>query len=138
MTPLTRRQKTRLKEDVDASLTQAWEELDRGNFNNTSALLQDAAAKINYYLAPKYDLSQINGHLSLHDPTISSSLLRGFQILQVMEKSHGPLGVYEIGARLEMPNSTVHRYLRTLAVVGLVTRDPVTRKYKRATWRTPQ
>ena len=44
----------------------------------------------------------------------------------------GCLGIAELARILDMNTSTAHRYVTTLLAVGLLERDPATRKYRLA------
>jgi hypothetical protein len=66
------------------------------------------------------------------DPRLSRSLLVGLLIYAAFPSDGGSLGVHEIATRLDLTSSTTHRYLATLVAVGLINRDPRTRRYHRA------
>jgi hypothetical protein len=68
----------------------------------------------------------------LHSPKISVSLLRGLQVLAGLPPDGDYIGVTELARELNESASTTHRYLATLQMVGLVERDPTTRKYRLA------
>lgn len=68
----------------------------------------------------------------LRDSKLSRSLLSGLLLLASFPADGGFLGNAEIARTLAMNNSTVHRYLQTLVAVGLVQRDPRTRRYRLA------
>ena len=63
---------------------------------------------------------------------MSRSLLVGLTIYASFPADGGSLGVHEIATRLDLTSSTTHRYLATLVAVGLINRDPRTRRYHRA------
>lgn len=57
------------------------------------------------------------------------SLERALDILEVLSRSEGELGISEIGMQVELANGTVHRLLSTLARRGYARQNPLTRKY---------
>jgi IclR helix-turn-helix domain len=66
----------------------------------------------------------------MDDVRLSRSLLFGLLLLAVFPADGSYLGVVEIARMLELSASTVHRYVTTLVAVGLLERDPTTRKYR--------
>jgi Fic family protein len=68
----------------------------------------------------------------LRDSRLSRSLLAGLFLLATLPTDGRHLGNAEIAQLLEMNPSTTHRYLSTLVAVGLVERDPSTRRYRLA------
>jgi hypothetical protein len=68
----------------------------------------------------------------LEDPRLSGSLLRGMLMLASFPTDRSYLGIAEIARMLDMEPSTVHRYISTLFAVGLLERDPATRRYRLA------
>jgi hypothetical protein len=68
----------------------------------------------------------------LDSPRLSRSLLAGLPVLASFPADGGSLGTAELARMLGTNSSTAHRYLRTLAAVGLVARDPDTRRCRRA------
>jgi len=70
--------------------------------------------------------------MELDERRFSRSLLAGLLVLAAFPADGGDAGVGELARRLEMNTSTVHRYLSTLAAVGVVERDPATRRYRLA------
>lgn len=57
------------------------------------------------------------------------SLERALDILEVLSRSEGDLGVSEVGAAVGLANGTVHRLLSTLTRRGYARQNPLTRKY---------
>ena len=62
-------------------------------------------------------------------PRLSGSLLRGLFVLATLPSNPETVGVLELSKQLEMSASTLHRYLQTLLIAGLVRRDAKTREY---------
>jgi IclR helix-turn-helix domain len=69
----------------------------------------------------------------LENPRLSRSLLAGLLLLACFPADGSYLGNAQLARMLGMSASTVHRFLITLVAVGLVQRDPHTRRYRRAT-----
>jgi hypothetical protein len=67
-----------------------------------------------------------------NDSRLSSSLLAGLMLLASFPTDGSYLGNAQLARMLGMNVSTVHRYLQTLVAVGLVERDPSTRRYRLA------
>jgi hypothetical protein len=68
----------------------------------------------------------------MSDRRLSRSLLAGLYVLSCFPLDGRPLGVGELAQMLDMSASTSHRYISTLTAVGLLERDPVTRRYRLA------
>jgi IclR family pca regulon transcriptional regulator len=66
---------------------------------------------------------------SLHDPHYSQSLERGLAILESFRPERPWMGISDIADPLGMSRSTTHRYIITLAALGLLVQGP-DRKYK--------
>lgn len=66
------------------------------------------------------------------DRRLSSSLLSGLMMLAHLPADGSYLGNSDVADLLKMNESTTHRYITTLAAVGLVEQDPRTRRYRRA------
>jgi IclR helix-turn-helix domain len=66
----------------------------------------------------------------LEDARLSRSLLSGLLMLALFPLDGDYLGNAELARMLGMNPSTTHRYVSTLVAVGLVERDPVTRRYR--------
>lgn len=66
----------------------------------------------------------------LKDPRLSRSLLSGLLLVASLPRDGSYLGNAQLARMLGMNVSTVHRYLQTLVAVGLVERDPGTRRYR--------
>ena len=60
----------------------------------------------------------------------SQSLERGLAILSAFRPDRPLLGISELGRQLGLNRSTTHRYVATLAGLGYLLQDPVTRKYR--------
>jgi len=68
----------------------------------------------------------------LEDRGLSTSLLRGLMVLASFPADGAGRSMTDVALELEMGLSTVHRYVSTLVEVGLLERDPVSRKYRLA------
>jgi hypothetical protein len=83
---------------------------------------------------PKWPLSLDSGEWSyptqMDDRRLSRSLLSGLLVLSCFPPDGGYLGIAELARMLKMNTSTTHRYVTTLLAVGLLERDPGTRKYR--------
>lgn len=66
----------------------------------------------------------------LEDSRLSRSLLAGLLMLASFPTDGSHLGNAEIARMLNMNPSTTHRYVSTLVAVGLLERDPATRRYR--------
>ncbi len=72
------------------------------------------------------------GYAEMHDPRLSRSLIAGLLMLASFPADGGYVGNGELAQMLGMNQSTAHRYISTLVAVGLVERDPETRRYRLA------
>lgn len=72
-------------------------------------------------------------HSQLEDARLSRSLLTGLLLLASFPDDSTYLANAEIARILGTNPSTTHRYVSTLVSVGLLERDPNTRRYRRAT-----
>lgn len=70
--------------------------------------------------------------VQMEDRRLSRSLLSGLLVLSCFSAEGGSLGIAELARRLDMNTSTTHRYVTTLLAVGLLERDPTTRRYRLA------
>ncbi len=68
----------------------------------------------------------------MEDRRLSRSLLSGLLVLSCFPGDGGYLGIAELARALDMNTSTTHRYVTTLLAVGLLERDPATRRYRLA------
>lgn len=66
----------------------------------------------------------------MEDRRLSRSLLSGLLVLSCFPFDGGYLGIAELARMLDMNTSTTHRYVTTLLAVGLLDRDPATRRYR--------
>lgn len=67
----------------------------------------------------------------LNDPRLSRSLLRGLTVLTSFDPDGAGRKVTDVADELDLGASTTHRYVSTLLEVGLLERDPVSRRYRR-------
>ena len=81
---------------------------------------------------PSEDESQVGGYLPIDssDPRLSRSLLRGLSLLTCFRSDGAPRGIVELSQAAGMSPSTAHRYASTLVELGLLQRDPKSRKYR--------
>jgi hypothetical protein len=70
-----------------------------------------------------------NRHL-VEDPRMSRSLLLGLLVLSGFPSDRAEIGVIDLAHQLGLGESTTYRYTATLLSVGLLERDPSTRRYK--------
>lgn len=68
----------------------------------------------------------------MDDRRLSRSLLSGLLVLSCFPANGSSLGIAELARMLDMNTSTTHRYVMTLLAVGLLERDPATRRYRLA------
>ena len=66
----------------------------------------------------------------LENPRLSRSLLLGLLVLACFPPDGSFLPVKEAARILDASASTTHRYCKTLVAVGLLERDPRTRRYR--------
>jgi hypothetical protein len=66
----------------------------------------------------------------MDDRRLSRSLLSGLLVLSCFPPDGGYLGIADLARMLDMNTSTTHRYVTTLLAVGLLDRDPATRRYR--------
>jgi hypothetical protein len=66
----------------------------------------------------------------MSDARLSHSLLAGLLILAWMPSDGRYVANAEVARALGMTASTAHRYISTLVAVGLLERDPATRRYR--------
>jgi hypothetical protein len=64
------------------------------------------------------------------DPRLSRSLLRGLSLLTCFGPDGSARGIVELAHDADMSPSTAHRYASTLVELGLLERDPKSRKYR--------
>ena len=64
------------------------------------------------------------------DPRLSRSLLRGLSLLTCFGPDGAARGIVELAHDAGMSPSTAHRYASTLVELGLLQRDPKSRKYR--------
>jgi hypothetical protein len=68
----------------------------------------------------------------MDDPRISTSLMRGLLVIAALPRDGDYVRLSDIAELLGIGLSTAHRYVTTLLVVGLVERDPASRRYRLA------
>jgi hypothetical protein len=99
-------------------------------------IVRDAAdgGSMSVLLAGLKDIHQVLSRepRQLDDSRLSRSLLAGLLMLASFPADGSYLGNAEIARLLDMNPSTTHRYVSTLVAVGLLERDPATRRYRLA------
>ena len=68
--------------------------------------------------------------LAASDGTYSQSLERGLAILSSFRSARPLLGVSELAREIGLSRSTAHRYVATLAALGYLDQDRLTRRYR--------
>lgn len=68
----------------------------------------------------------------MEDHTLSRSLLLGLVVLIAFPANGGERGIKEVARELVLPISTTYRYVHTLHAVGLLERNPRSRRYRRS------
>ena len=66
----------------------------------------------------------------LEDPRMSKSLLLGLIVLSGFPADRSEIGVIDLARKIGLGDSTTYRYVATLLSVGLIERDPSTRRYR--------
>ncbi|HEX4466958.1 MAG TPA: helix-turn-helix domain-containing protein [Solirubrobacteraceae bacterium] len=73
---------------------------------------------------------------SIHSTSYSTSLIRAMLIFAALPNDGRDRELAEMAVDLGVPQSTVHRYLRTFVELGMATQDEASRRYARII-RTP-
>jgi DNA-binding MarR family transcriptional regulator len=68
----------------------------------------------------------------LEEPRMSRSLLQGLVVLSGFPADGNEIGVIDLAHKIGLGDSTTYRYVATLLSVGLIERDPSTRRYRLA------
>jgi len=68
----------------------------------------------------------------LEDHRLSRSLLLGLMLLAAMPADGSYAGIAELARAHDLSAGSTHRYVSTWLAIGLVERDPATRRYRRA------
>lgn len=63
----------------------------------------------------------------------TNTLLKAYTILDCFENDNQELSIKELGARLNMPQSSVYRILQSLEFVGMIFQNKETKKYRMGT-----
>jgi DNA-binding MarR family transcriptional regulator len=69
----------------------------------------------------------------MDDERLSRSLLRALLVLAAFPADGAERPLSDVAESLEMYPSTTHRYITTFVEVGLLERNPTSRKYRRPT-----
>jgi len=75
--------------------------------------------------------SVLRAYAGFNNSKVSRSLLQALLILSSLPVDGSHLGIADISRIAGINSSTVHRYLATWLLVGVVDRDPNTRRYGR-------
>jgi hypothetical protein len=94
----------------------------------TISLLLSALKDPEWMLAPGSDAW--TEPPEMEDRRLSRSLLSGLLVLSCFPGDGGYIGIGELARMLDMNTSTTHRYVSTLLAVGLLERDPSSRRYR--------
>lgn len=94
----------------------------------TMSLLLSALRDPEWMLAPGSDAWTPPAEMG--DRRLSRSLLSGLLVLSCFPRDGGYIGIGELARMLDMNTSTTHRYVSTLLAVGLLERDPASRRYR--------
>lgn len=63
-------------------------------------------------------------------PLFVGSLKKGFRVLAAFDEEHAILGITEIAQRTGLDKSAAQRFSNTLHQLGMLEKDPVTRRYR--------
>jgi hypothetical protein len=69
---------------------------------------------------------------ALNEPGCSHSTLRALLVLSVFPTDGTPRALTDVASEIGLSPATTHRYLQTWLVVGVLERDPDSRRYRRA------
>jgi IclR family pca regulon transcriptional regulator len=75
-------------------------------------------------------VSAARQRIDVSDGTYSQSLERGLAILSSFKSARPLLGVSELAREIGLSRSTAHRYVATLAALGYLDQDELTRRYR--------
>jgi DNA-binding IclR family transcriptional regulator len=67
---------------------------------------------------------------SASGPKLSGTVRKAFQILDTLSGPQADLGAREIAQQTGLDRTTVYRLVETLSQIGVVARDPLTRRYR--------
>jgi hypothetical protein len=104
--------------------------------SQVNRLLREASGAGNITLALSglsgvHDVLEVAPRL-LEDERLSRSLVSGLLMLAAFPADGSYVSNAHLARTLGMNMSTAHRYISTLVAVGLLERDPTTRKYRLA------
>jgi hypothetical protein len=119
---------TREKISIELSKAQVDQVVRAAGEGGTMSVLLSALKAPDWTLA--VDSREWSYPEQLDDRRLSRSLLSGLLVLSCFPADGGSLGIAELARTLDMNTSTTHRYVTTLLAVGLLERDPGTRKYR--------
>jgi hypothetical protein len=96
-------------------------------------VLADVAARAEHCepLPVAMSLSEPLASSLLEDRTVSRALVRGLMAYRCLPSDGSERELKEIAKELDLPPSTAYRYVHTLTLVGLIEKNPQSRKYHR-------
>jgi DNA-binding MarR family transcriptional regulator len=105
-------------------------ELSKAQINRVIREAAHDASVADSRILEQLDVDAFNTRLD--DVRFSRSLLRGLMVLAAFPTDGSDRAVTDVAKQLGMGVSTTHRYAATFVEVGLLERDPVSRRYRRA------
>jgi DNA-binding MarR family transcriptional regulator len=113
---------------IELSKSQVDQVVRSANQGGTLSVLLSAVRDPQWPLS--LDAEELSYPAQLEDRRLSRSLLSGLLVLSCFPADGEYLGIAELARMLDMNTSTTHRYVTTLLAVGLLERNPGTRKYR--------
>ena len=105
-------------------------ELSKAQINRVLREAAQDAGMADSRMLQQLDVDAFNSRLD--DVRFSRSLLRGLMVLAAFPADGSDRAVTDVAKQLGMGVSTTHRYAATFVEVGLLERDPVSRRYRLA------
>jgi IclR helix-turn-helix domain len=115
---------------IELSKSQVDQVIRAAGRGGTISVLLSALKDPNWTLA--VDSHEWSYPAQMDDRRLSRSLLSGLLVLSCFPADGRSLGIAQLARLLGMNTSTTHRYVTTLLAVGLLERDPSTRRYRLA------
>jgi IclR helix-turn-helix domain len=121
-----------LKEQISEHLLDAAQQVEYGAWPEATKVLNHASATITAQRHLGVQGLRVQRRSGVvKDPSLSQSLVNGFNILGLYTKEGMLLGIADIAERLQMSRGTVHRYCQSLVRLGQLEQAPGSRKYRR-------